>query len=280
MSKTVLFYFTGTGNSLAIAQSIAGRLPDSIVVPILKEGAHNYIGVETEKIGLIYPIHMNAVPRVVVTFIEELKLLSEVYVFAIANHGGIPGMAELFLNKILKKCKIQLDAYFEIKMINNTPKGVAPKFLMKLDWELDIASEKVAAMLKEMQSSIEIIVNKVENREKTTLQDSHSGIKILVYWMMNIMWYISEKSKPKLTFLLDECCTGCGICETVCTTNRIKICENKPEWINDNCHYCYACFNYCPVQAIGVKHYTKKLGRYHHPQVSAKDVASQVHNLL
>jgi formate hydrogenlyase subunit 6/NADH:ubiquinone oxidoreductase subunit I len=92
---------------------------------------------------------------------------------------------------------------------------------------------------------------------------------------MNLMWYISGKSKPKLNFLLDECCIGCGLCEKICTTKRIKMNENKPEWINENCNFCYACFNYCPVQAIGVKHYTKKLGRYHHPEINSEDIACQ-----
>lgn len=90
MSKTVLFYFTGTGNSLAITRKIAEGLTDVNVVPMLKGGVHAFIGKETEKIGLIYPIYMNAVPRVVVKFIEDLKFRSGIYVFAVATHGGSP----------------------------------------------------------------------------------------------------------------------------------------------------------------------------------------------
>jgi len=275
MSKTVLFYFTGTGNSLAVAKRIADGLSAAIVVPMLKGDAHTYINEETEKIGLIYPIYMNAVPRVVITFIKDLKLISGTYVFAIATHGGIPGMSGLYLDKVLKKYKINLDAYYEIKMINNTPKGVAPKLLMKLNWELDITTRKINNMLTEVNSSVENIANKITNRENTTFQDLTSISKRMSYWLMNLMWYISGKSTPKLNFLLDECCIGCGLCEKVCTTKRIKMNKDKPEWINENCNFCYACFNYCPVQAIGVKHYTKKLGRYHHPEIKAEDIAGQ-----
>ena len=130
MSKTVLFYFLGTDNSLAVARNIAERLTDAIVVPMLKGNAEAYIDVDTERIGLIYPIYMNAVPRIVVKFTERLKCLPGHYVFAVATHGGIPGMAGLHLNKVLKEQQIALDAYFDIEMINNTPKGVAPKPLM------------------------------------------------------------------------------------------------------------------------------------------------------
>ena len=184
-------------------------------------------------------------------------------------------MSGLYLNKVLKKQNISLDGYFEVKMTNNTPKGVVPKFLMNLYWELDITPEKINTIISESHLSIENIIEKIKSKEKTTLQCLPSGRKRVAYWMMNLIWYISEKSKYKLKFILDDCCTGCGTCEKICTTKRIRMNGNKPEWVHDNCSFCYACFNYCPAQAIGVEHYTKKLGRYHHPYISADDIAGQ-----
>lgn len=276
MSKNILFYFTGTGNSLAVAKMIAESLTDVMVVPILREDAARYINKDTERIGLVFPIHMNSAPRMVVDFIEQIELMSTVYFFAVATHGGVPGMTGLYLNKVFKKQDIILDGYFEVKMINNTPKGVAPKFLMTLNWELDITPEKINTMLRESHLSIQNIAQSIKNKEKTTLQCLSSGSKRVAYCMMSLIWYISEKFKPKLTFLLDESCTGCGTCEKVCTTKRIRMNENRPLWIHDNCSFCYACFNYCPKQAIGVEHYTKKLGRYNHPDISADDIAGQI----
>jgi len=276
VSKNILFYFTGTGNSLAVAKSIAMGLKDVIIVPMLKKDILDYIYNNTEKIGLIFPIHINAVPHVVIKFIEKIEILNSVYFFAVATHGGVPGMSGLYLNKILKKQKIGMDGYFEIKMINNTPKGVAPKFLMKLNWETDITPEKINMVLSESHLSIQNIVQKIKIKEKTTLQCLPTGTKRVAYWMMILMWYISEKSKHKLNFLLDECCTGCGTCEKICTTKRIRMNGNKPEWVSENCSFCYACFNYCPEQAIGVERYTKKLGRYHHSDISADEIAGQI----
>jgi ferredoxin len=275
LSKNVLFYFSGTGNSMTVAKSIAQGLEDVILVPMLREDALNHIDKYTESMGLVFPIHINAVPHIVVKFLEKIKLLSSVYFFAVATHGGVPGMSGLYLNKILKKQNIILDAYFEIKMINNTPKGVAPKFLMNLDWELDITPEKIDMLIGESHLSIQNIIGKIKIKEKTTLQRLPAGLKRVAYWMMSLMWYISEKSRHKLNFLLDECCTGCGTCEKVCTTKRIRMKTNKPEWVHENCSFCYACFNYCPEQAIGVEHYTKRLGRYHHPDISVDDISKQ-----
>ena len=113
--------------------------------------------------------------------------MSSVYFFAVATHGGIPGMSGLYLNRILKKQSIGLDGYFEMKMMNNTLKGVAPKLLMHLDWELDITPEKIDMFISESHLSIENSIEKIENKEKTTLQCLSSGRKRVAYWMMNLM---------------------------------------------------------------------------------------------
>lgn len=275
MSKTMIFYFSGTGNSLSVARSSAKHLPDATIVPMLKGDAMTHIDKDTERIGLIYPVHMNALPRAVVKFIGGLNLTSEHYVFAVATHGGMPGMAGLHLYYVLKKKRIDLGAYFEVEMIMNTPKGVAPRPLMRLDWECDITPNIVSPKLKKAAFQAEGIARSVWGKERKNVYRLASKSKKIGYSLMKPLWCISEKSRPKLDFMLDESCTGCGICEAVCTSNRIKMIDGKPEWVVEDCNYCYACFNYCPLQAIGVKYYTKRLGRYHHPQVSAADIASQ-----
>lgn len=277
MSKNIVFYFTGTGNSLAVAKAIAEKLPDGVVVPMLSKDALKHIEADAERIGLVFPVYMNAVPKIVVWFIEELKPLSTPYFFAVATHGGAPGMTGLYLNKMLRRQKISLDGYFEIKVINNTPKGVAPKFLMSLDWELDITLEKIEVALSEAEAVLEENIGTILNQEKTTIQNIPNGVKKITYWMMNLLWYISDHSNHKLEFVLDEAeCRGCETCSKICLTKRITMNDQKPQWSHDNCNFCYACFNYCPTQAIGVAHYTKKLGRYHHPDCSAKDIAKQI----
>ena len=80
----------------------------------------------------------------------------------------------------------------------------------------------------------------------------------------------------QIKYFTDNTFTGCGKCEKVCLTGKIKMEDSKP-FCQKNviCYYCYACFNFCPEQAILVKYYTDKKGRYHHPDVSMKDIAGQ-----
>jgi MinD superfamily P-loop ATPase len=104
------------------------------------------------------------------------------------------------------------------------------------------------------------------------LQEKEHGVG---FHLMKLLWKITEQSAPRLDFTLDESCISCGKCERVCTTNRIKLVEGKPHWEGKKCNYCYACFNFCSAQAIGVKYYTKKSGRYHYPSVTWEDIAAQ-----
>lgn len=272
MSRTVIFYFTGTGNSLAVARKLAELIEDTEIMPVLRKNAEACINNDTERIGLVYPIYMNAVPRVVAQFIKRLKPLPGCYCFGVATHGGRPGMSGLNLKKHLSVRGIELDAYYEIDMINNTPKGVAPKKWMTLDWEKDITPEKVGQKLGQADKEICEAAQGILHRERKTPAAPASKLS---HMMMQLLWGVSEKSRSRLDFILDDVCTGCGLCERVCTTSRIRMQEGKPQWVTDECNYCYACFNYCPAQAIAVKHYTKKLGRYHHPEVNAEDIVKQ-----
>lgn len=84
-----------------------------------------------------------------------------------------------------------------------------------------------------------------------------------------------------------EKCIGCGVCRNVCPCRNITI-ENKRPVYHHRCIGCNACVVYCPRKAIQFstpEAYQKldnvisnrlklpeKRKRYHHPNVSAKDL--------
>lgn len=83
-------------------------------------------------------------------------------------------------------------------------------------------------------------------------------------------------------FYADSRCIGCGICEKVCLSKKIKMNDKKPIWQKKVlCYMCFACLNFCPEKSIqvedipGVKSYTKENGRYPHPYASVKDISAQ-----
>jgi len=275
MSKNLIFFFSGTGNSLSIALELQNKLGDSSVIPILSIEGDYVVSADIETVGIVYPIYMNAAPYIISEFADRIKIDRNCYVYAIATHGGNPGKAGCHMRKVLEDKGIELKAYFEVCMINNTPKGIAPKFLMKLEWEKDITSEKIIPILEQSLKEVNTISNSIKSRDSSSMLGLLKKEKGLGYLMMKQLWKLNARSTPKLEFLLDSNCNGCGTCEKVCTTNRIEFIDNKPKWEGEKCNYCYACFNFCPVQAIGVRYYTKKLGRYHYPEIEWADIAAQ-----
>ncbi|PKN06196.1 MAG: 4Fe-4S ferredoxin, partial [Deltaproteobacteria bacterium HGW-Deltaproteobacteria-7] len=95
-------------------------------------------------------------------------------------------------------------------------------------------------------------------------------------WQNLIFSMIYRKSLPYVarmdkSFLADEKCNSCGICEKICPARNIRIVSGKPVW-QHRCEQCFACIQWCPEEAIqyGKNTITKK--RYHHPDISLKDM--------
>lgn len=237
------------------------------VKPMLKEKDFRLEG----DVGLVFPIHMNSLPKPVETFIEKSDFSKVTYLYAVSTHCGIPGKPEHYLNDILMKKNRTLDDYHSVKMINNTPKGVAPKFLMRMNWEEDITKEKVEDMIRCTDVAIEEIAYRINN-QSTDFKEERIRGNAKPSLMNKLLWKI--KGSPKLEFKVDHSCLGCGLCEKVCLAQRIKV-DKNPQWIKEECYYCYACFNFCPEQAISVKHYEKKNGRYHYPSITSEQIANQ-----
>lgn len=67
-----IFYFSGTGNSYAIAKSIAEGLKGRLapIAPLVNE---DDIDVDTDSIGIVFPVFYTDVPNIVRVFISKLR---------------------------------------------------------------------------------------------------------------------------------------------------------------------------------------------------------------
>ena len=77
------------------------------------------------------------------------------------------------------------------------------------------------------------------------------------------------------SFWADEKCTGCGICEKICPAQNISLMDGKPQW-QHRCEQCFACLQWCPEEAIQYGKGTAKKKRYHHPEITLKDMLACV----
>ncbi|MBN2397183.1 MAG: 4Fe-4S ferredoxin, partial [Deltaproteobacteria bacterium] len=85
--NATIFYYTGTGNSLWVARTVAGDVGGAELLPISKHtGGERPI--HSKVAGLVFPVHIWGVPAPVIRFVETLGGSRPEYLFGIAVHAG------------------------------------------------------------------------------------------------------------------------------------------------------------------------------------------------
>ncbi len=257
MSGTTIYYFSGSGNSLVVARAIAAKLGDTKLIHMAHPDAAQP-SPNTPRIGLVFPVYIFGLPLIVTRLIEKLKVPADAYVFAVAAHGGMPCSTLTQAAQLFSKRGLTLAAGFAVTMVDNyTPLGGAmPQEKQKVRFE------KAARRIDEICASI-------QKRERSL----HRGWPA-VNWLFSGIMY--RRSAPKIPgmdkqFTADSNCNGCGVCEQVCPVANIKMSEGRPVW-QHHCEQCFACLHWCPQKAIQYGKNTAGKTRYHHPDVTIKDM--------
>jgi flavodoxin len=134
--KTVLYYFSGTGNSLVVAQDLAKELGDTSVIPIAR--AMNDGGAApADKVGLVFPVYMWGLPLIVASFIGKMKIDPQAYYFAVTTYGGFPGATLGQADRLFRERGATLSAGFGIKMPGNYTPMYGAKLILSADYRPD-----------------------------------------------------------------------------------------------------------------------------------------------
>jgi ferredoxin len=277
--RTTIYYFSGSGNSFFIARELQKRIADSELIPLVSLLHQERIVPDAEVVGFVFPVHCTTLPVPVKAFLTKIDLTSTAYLFAVATQGGAPPrLVELHLEAILKEKGQPLNAFFFIKMPWSSPVGLMPVYIPGLI-EYPKPPEKVAKLESAAQMKLDVIQRVVQSQDGTSRDDFPRSIQLpLKRLVCKLMGSTTDGLENNhIDFYADVDCTGCGICEEVCLSQKIEMVDGTPVWQEGvQCYFCYACFSFCPVQAVLVrKIYAKKGERYFHPQVTPVDIASQ-----
>ena len=249
-----IYYFSGTGNCLAVSQKINEKLSeksDIISIPTL-EGKQF---IEADRIGFVFPVYYHKVPDIVKRFILNAEFIKFPYIYAVATQAGETGQSLFDVQKFLMKKGQSLSLGIAIDMPGN---AIETK-----------PNDEVKCLSALEQKAIEI-AGFIE-LQKNGFIDGNNGL--LESIRNSIVKYISYNFvfAPK-RYKINSSCNGCGICEKICPINNIHLVNHKPEW-KKKCTNCLACFHWCPKEAIYLN--IGKLGKrrkYHHPDISIKDM--------
>jgi ferredoxin len=259
---TTIYYFTGTGNSLKIAQLLTEELSDCDLVSIAKVWEDIPLVSHSEKVGFVFPLYYAGLPKIVYDFISKIDLTKSRYFFTVVTYAGDINTTPLLqIETLLNSKSKSMSAGYYVLMPNNYIIGY------------DVHSDE-----RQKEYFEEAI--KTANKIALTVEKSETNLTKNVFEKRRIK---SEKfnsdfrnsvNKSDKAFYAEETCTSCGICVEICPVNNIVLVEGKPKWQN-KCQQCLACINYCPEKSIQFGEKTTKTQRYHHPDVGVKDLLQQ-----
>ena len=281
---TEIIYFSGTGNSLHVAKELCRRLPDAWLRSLLGLLGQEVVTSEAEAVGFVFPQYASTMPKVVHDVLRHFDPEPARYLFAIATRGGTDCFAFHELDALLAQKSRRLDAYFVLTM----PSGSSP--LVKAFPETT-ATQRIEALESDMLSRLDTIQGTIAERRTHRDEDTRSDmpppvfLKPLIPLIRRItpaLIQLGKQVERRFDFYVDDKCAGCGVCAQVCLADRIQLVGGKPQWpAGAACYGCFACLNYCPRHAVQIrsswylKSHTLENGRYHHPQVTARDIAAQ-----
>ncbi len=254
-----LYYFTGTGNSLAVARRLAGVLgapSPSPMAPLLEE---TEVRTGSTSVGLVYPVHHWGPADLVLRFARLLHPPEGAYVFAVATYGNHSGRAFQDLDRSLKERGHGLDAGYHVRTVQN----YVPVFPVPGD-------EGLRRVLSAAESQVDGIAARV--RKRVTGEREHW------WWRPSVRaYYLASKRglhRKDTAFHATDACDSCGVCARVCPVGNIALEDDRPTWRHE-CEQCFACLHWCPRGAIEWGGATRGMGRYHHPDVSVDDMVAQ-----
>ena len=253
----MIFYFSGTGNSLYAAKAVAEAQKDSLISIAQemekKPGERVYQFEKGELLGFVYPVYAWGPPEIVLEFIRSMQITgSGVYAFSLSTCGSEEGNAARMLEKELLSKNIPLAAAFSIKMPSNYIVGA------------DIESEEEQQDKFHMAEQRLVQINKIiECRQSGVFEQLKGSMPAFKTTVINPLFNAFARNTK--AFSVTDACVHCGLCEEICPVHSITL-KDKPVW-GKACTQCLGCINRCPVHAIQYGTATLKRGRYVHPDL-------------
>lgn len=245
--STHIVYFSGTGNTFDIAKRLSLFLGcDISFIPSASlEKLKEY-----NRIIVVSPIYSFGLPIPVKEFIATLKNFNDTSFDCVLNYGGFAGNAVHYAQSQFLKYGLTINKVYKMKMPENfTIVAQVPTWYIKKCLN---KTEKFA--LK--------IANSIKNNTVKVHKPNPFSFLTKTHEANSEKWKNHSKG-----YIVTDSCTGCGYCESICTSKNIKMVDGKPTF-GGNCVVCLACYHRCPTVAIQYGEKTIGRPRYQNPNVN------------
>lgn len=271
--KKIIYYFSGTGNSLYTANKIAETLGGAEIISV-RCNAENVSASYADIIGFVCPVYEWDVPGIFKEFIKRLTINPNAYIFMVTTYIFILGKSFETVEKCLAEKGAHIHYGRAIRCVASQCIAYPP-----------FPPEKI--MIPYMEKQIQKVCKEIGQKKLRNYPKMSPLTRRRFDKTMGP--FLALESEYDKGFYADNRCKGCGICEKVCPTRNITMEDARPKW-NHHCNGCNACVVYCPTKAIQYKTpqvykeldsiickllcLPEKRKRYHHPLINAKDLMS------
>jgi len=235
MIKTAhIYYFTGTGNTLALARAAAEELSSHGVYAKLRDIQAESDGERPELLGVVFPVYGFGPPRIVSKFLHRLPRGNGCKAMVIANAAGMAGPAASIVAETLaaKGYNVVLADWIEMPSNYIIAKEAVEE--AKAHEVISRGQERVKELTRAM----------LGDRGGLVKKQRHHALR-LVHW-----GFLQGLNRMYKYYKHSDKCTGCGACVGMCPTGSIALnAARRPIW-SPSCEHCLRCVNLCPHAAI------------------------------
>lgn len=276
--EKIVYYFSGTGNSLRTARIIAREIGGAKLVSV-RSNPEEFPAAEADVIGFVCPAYEWNVPTPIEKFVEQLSINPDAYIFMISTYIAVHGKSFETIEKVLHAKGAHLSYGKSLRCVASQCTAYEPFPPQRF-------------MVPHSEKGAEKIGKEIAQARKRAYPKMSPISRRLYSKMMTP--FINVEHEYDKGFYPSDACIGCEVCRKVCPTNNISFENSHPVW-NHKCVGCMACVVYCPKKAIQFKTpqayvqlnnvISKKLAlpesrtRYHNPYISAADLMKNQENV-
>lgn len=255
-SSIKIFYFSGTGNAMNVANWVAQTAELKSIATQIEdigklENRKTPLITPLTTIGFISPTHGFNFPPVMMHFIFRMPRAKDNKVFLMNTRAGmkagkyfLPGLSGIAL--LLAAVVLFVKGYKIIGMqsIDLPSNWISIHPALK--------PNVVQSIYRRRKKDTLLFARKIMSGKKS-FRALFNIIQDVLLLPIAALYYIIGRFLLAKSFIASSNCSKCGLCVKNCPVNAIKWVDSRPFWTY-KCESCMKCMNTCPERAIETAH--------------------------